>query len=36
MSMFTWNRQERTLEVQHPKACPVAVADGAAASSGGN
>jgi hypothetical protein len=36
MSMFTWNQQERTFPVQHPKACPVAVADGAAASGGGN
>jgi hypothetical protein len=36
ISMSTWNRKERTYQVQYPKACPVAVADGAAASGGGN
>jgi hypothetical protein len=29
-------RQERTFQVRHFKACPVAIEDGAAAYSGGN
>jgi hypothetical protein len=36
MSMFTWNRREHAFPVQHLKAYPVAVADGAAASGGAN